>query len=271
MKNSRKVMTILQMCMSNYLNFVIEELKDPQKNLPRAIAISCTIVTVVYTFTIVSFHTILNVVEVQSSPAVAVEFANRMFGVMAWIMPVFVAMSTFGGVNGILFTSSRLFYAGAEYGQMPEMLTMIQVKRHTPVPAVLFMGLLSMVYLSSTEIYELIDYVGFATWIAIGLGVAVLPYLRYKAPEMHRPIKVPLIFPIIYILASIFITICPMIAKPVQTAYGALIIFTSVPVYFIFIYWKNKPKFISRISRNFTIFIQKLLITVPTESNPDDV
>jgi len=34
-------------------------------------------------------------------------FAQRMYGVMAWIMPVFVALSTFGGVNGILFTTAR--------------------------------------------------------------------------------------------------------------------------------------------------------------------
>jgi len=34
-------------------------------------------------------------------------FAERMYGFMAWIMPVFVALSTFGGVNGILFTTAR--------------------------------------------------------------------------------------------------------------------------------------------------------------------
>ena len=56
---------------------------------------------------------------------------------MAFLIPVFVALSTFGGVNGILLTSSRLFYAGACEGQMPEILSMIQVNKMTPAPAVL--------------------------------------------------------------------------------------------------------------------------------------
>lgn len=62
--------------------------------------------------------------------------------------------------------SLRLFYAGAMEGQMPEILTMIQVKRMTPTPAVLFMAFLSLVYLGSSNIYALISYVGFATWVS---------------------------------------------------------------------------------------------------------
>ena len=56
----------------NYLNFVIEELQDPVKNLPRAIAISCILVTVVYVMTNVAFYTTLSVPEVLGSEAVAV-------------------------------------------------------------------------------------------------------------------------------------------------------------------------------------------------------
>ena len=91
----------------NYLNFVIEELKDPHKNLPKAIFISVTLCTVVYSLTIIAFHSTLSVSDVLEAEAVGVTFADHLYGYMAWIMPVFVALSTFGGVNGILFTSSR--------------------------------------------------------------------------------------------------------------------------------------------------------------------
>ena len=64
-------------------------------------------------------------------------FAKVLYGPMAFLVPVFVALSTFGGVNGILLTSSRLFYAGACEGQMPEILSMIQVNKMTPAPAVI--------------------------------------------------------------------------------------------------------------------------------------
>merc|ERR1719414_2318177 len=184
---------------------------------------------------------------------------------MAFMIPIFVAMSTFGGVNGILLTSSRLFYAGACEGQMPEILSMIQVNKNTPAPAVLSVAALSLVYLTSSNIFALINYTGFATWVSIGLAVFCLPWLRWKHPEWERPIKVSLIFPALYILATIFITIVPMVASPVETGIGIAIIATGVPVYFVFVYWKNKPKFILQLSGIFTSAIQKLLIVLPKE------
>lgn len=246
----------------NYLNFIIEELKDPVKNLPRAIAISCTLVTVVYVFTNVSFYTILSPEEVLGSEAVAVTYADRVFGMFAWTIPVFVALSTFGAVNGILLTSSRLFYAGACEGQMPEILTMIQIQRLTPTPAVLIMALLSMLYLTSSNIFALINYVGFATWLSIGAAVLCLPWLRWKQPNLPRPIKVNIIFPIFYLLATIFVVVVPMIASPVETGYGCLMILSSIPVYCIFIAWRNKPKWFNHTMGGFTQSLQKLMMVV---------
>ncbi|XP_059083556.1 Y+L amino acid transporter 2-like isoform X5 [Tigriopus californicus] len=229
----------------NYLNFVIEELQDPVKNLPRAIAISCVLVTLVYVFTNIAFYTTLSVPEVLGSEAVAVTFAERMYGSWAFMIPIFVAMSTFGGVNGILLTSSRLFYAGACEGQMPEILSMIQVNKMTPAPAVLVV-------------------------VSIGLAVFCLPYLRWKHPEWERPIKVSLIFPIIYCLATVYITIVPMIASPVETGIGIAIILTGVPVYFIFVYWKNKPQVIQKLSDGFTKLLMKLIVVLPPKKSGAD-
>ena len=50
----------------NCLNFIIEEMRDPHRDLPRAIAISCTLCMLVYLLTIVAFHTTLSVSEVSS-------------------------------------------------------------------------------------------------------------------------------------------------------------------------------------------------------------
>eukprot|EP00092_Neocalanus_flemingeri_P080114 GFUD01099901.1.p1 GENE.GFUD01099901.1~~GFUD01099901.1.p1 ORF type:complete len:501 (+),score=135.96 GFUD01099901.1:85-1587(+) len=249
----------------NYLNFVIEELQDPVRNLPRAIAISIILVTVVYVLTNVAFYTTLTVPEVLGSEAVAVTFAKVLYGPMAFMIPVFVAMSTFGGVNGILLTSSRLFYAGACEGQMPEIFSMIQVDKMTPAPAVLVSAFLSLCYLCSSDIFSLINYVGFATWVSIGLAVFCLPYLRWKHPEWERPIRVQLIFPIIYIIASIFITIVPMIASPVETGIGTAIIMTGIPVYFIFVAWKDKPVVIKKMLGTGTEFLQKLIMVLPKD------
>lgn len=245
----------------NYLNFVIEELKDPVRNLPRAIYISITLVTVSYVLANVAFFTTLSPAEVLGSEAVAVTFADHLYGKAAFLIPIFVALSTFGTVNGILFTSARLFYAGALEGQMPEILTMIQVQRMTPAPAVLFMALLSLCYLFSSNIFMLISYVGFATWISIGLAVLCVPWLRWKCPDMERPIKVNLFFPIIYIIATIFITIVPMIAAPVETGYGCAIIATGIPVYFIFIK-ARKPEGIRKMLNSWTLCLQKVFVVV---------
>ncbi|ELU06758.1 hypothetical protein CAPTEDRAFT_193964 [Capitella teleta] len=249
----------------NYLNYVVEELQDPYKNLPRASWASITIVTVVYVLTNIAYFTTVSPAEMLASSAVAVTFAERLYGVMWWIMPVFVALSTFGGVNGILFTTARLFFVGSREGHMPEVLSYVQVHRMTPAPAVIFMGLSSLVYLSSTDMYKLINYVAFVNWLAIGLAVFALLWFRWKRPEMERPIKVGLVWPILYCAFSVFLVVVPLYASPLETGMGCVIIASGIPVYLIFVKWQNKPKAFLSVMNKFNMGIQKLLMVVPEE------
>ncbi|EPB69758.1 hypothetical protein ANCCEY_11150 [Ancylostoma ceylanicum] len=97
----------------SYLNFVTEELKDPYRNLPRAIYISLPAVTLIYMFVNMAYFAVLSIDEILESDAVAVTFAKKVMGPFAPLVPLFVACSCIGSLNGILFTSSRMFFAGA--------------------------------------------------------------------------------------------------------------------------------------------------------------
>lgn len=65
-------------------------------------------------------------------------FGDRMFGPVAWLIPVFVALSCFGGVNGVIFTSARLFATGADEGHLPSFFSLVHYKQQTPIPSLLF-------------------------------------------------------------------------------------------------------------------------------------
>lgn len=123
----------------NYLNYVTEELKDPYRNLPRAICISMPIVTVTYVVTNIAYFVVLSREDILSSEAVAVTFGDKMLGWFSFLMPIFVACSTFGSLNGAIFASSRLFFVGAREGHLPQAIALIDVKRLTPVPSLVFM------------------------------------------------------------------------------------------------------------------------------------
>lgn len=80
---------------------------------------------------------------------------------------------------------------------------------------------------------------------------------------MERPIRVHLFFPFLYLILTCVITLLPMLAKPVETAIGFSMILASVPVYLVFIYWKNKPRWMAEITGEGNNWLQRLLVVLP--------
>ncbi|XP_011371104.1 large neutral amino acids transporter small subunit 2 isoform X2 [Pteropus vampyrus] len=238
---------------------------DLQRNLPRAIFISIPLVTFVYVFANVAYVTAMSPQELLASNAVAVTFGEKLLGVMAWIMPISVALSTFGGVNGSLFTSSRLFFAGAREGHLPSVLAMIHVKRCTPIPALLFTCISTLLMLVTSDIYTLINYVGFINYLFYGVTVAGQIVLRWKKPDIPRPIKINLLFPIIYLLFWAFLLVFSLWSEPVVCGIGLAIMLTGVPVYFLGVYWQHKPKCFNNFIKLLTLVSQKMCVVVYPE------
>uniref|UniRef100_A0A3Q2ZF22 Solute carrier family 7 member 10a n=1 Tax=Kryptolebias marmoratus TaxID=37003 RepID=A0A3Q2ZF22_KRYMA len=235
----------------NFLNYVTEEVVDPRKNLPRAIYISIPLVTLVYTMTNIAYFTSMTPEELLTSNAVAVTFGQKLLGMFSWVMPISVALSTFGGINGYLFTSSRLCFSGAREGHLPYLLAMIHLKNCTPIPALLLCCIATILILCVGETHNLINYVSFINYLSYGVTIAALLYLRKTRPNLARPIKVSILVPISYLIFWAVLLCFSLYSEPVVCGLGMVIMLTGVPVFFIGVQWKEKPKWVYNVLGEF--------------------
>ncbi|TGZ70434.1 hypothetical protein CRM22_003194 [Opisthorchis felineus] len=247
----------------NCLNCMIEEMKNPRRDLPIAITVSCLIITVIYTMANVAYATVLTIPEILNSDAVAVSFAIRIYGPAWWIMPIFVAFSTFGGVNGTVMTTSRIFFVASQQNQMPKLLSFLQTSNLTPIPAIMLMCGVTIIYVAIGEISSLMNYLGFVKWLSIGISVLIVIIFRFTRRTMERPVKVPIVFPLIFVAVTLFLVIFTFVGAPTEALIGLAMVFSGAVVYVIGKVWRHTPQSLRKFTHDVTVGSQKLLRLVP--------
>nr|CAH0108377.1 unnamed protein product [Daphnia galeata] len=149
-------------------------------------------------------------------------------------------------------------------GHSPDFLSYIHIEKKTPVAPILLTSLLGILMIIPGDIASLIDFFGFAISIFYCAAMVALIVMRYTKKDEHRPIKVPIIIPVIVMVVSAILVIAPIAVAPqVQYFYVLLFIFAGLIFYVPFVYYKKTVPGIN----SFTIFLQKLLEIVPTVSH----
>jgi L-type amino acid transporter 9 len=245
----------------NTANFMTEEIINPKRNLPLAICIGMPLVIIAYVLTNISYFSVMSIEEMISSPAVAITWAERVIPSVAWIIPIFVALSTFGTGNGSLFSGGRLMYAAARNEHMPGVISMVHVEKYTPVPAIALSILLAIIFLLPGNIGALIDFVSFLQWIFYGMAFLTVVIFRYrkKYKDLDRSFKVPLFIPIIAFVFAIFLVVVPIITDPrIEFLFAVILIVVGYLVYIPMVHFKVRFGFMKPVTKFFQLYLMSV-------------
>ena len=248
---------------------VTEEMHNLERNLFLSIITGIPFVIVCYLAVNCSLMTVLNTKQLGSSETVAITFVQKILGKkVAYIMPIFVALSCYGAANGTVFACGRLTLAASREGHMPDVLSMIHRKRLTPIPAVILTSVIAgcMLAPDGSSLESLVGFFNFTCWTMYGLSIFAVIVLRIRKPHLVRPYKVWIITPIVMTLVSLLLVAFPFINKPVESAIALAAVLSGLPVYFIFVYKEaSHPQCFKNLREATTKFLKRRMNLSPCQ------
>lgn len=171
--------------------FCAGEVRDPQRNVPRATVLGMFIVTGIYLGLNLAYCWVLPAELMAQSKLVAADVAERITsGGGQWIAAV-VMISTFGANNATVLASARVYFTMARRNLFPALLGRVHPRFHTPAASLVVQGLWSIALVFTGTFDTLTDTLIFVSWIFYGLGAYGVFVLRRKEPDTPRPYKVP--------------------------------------------------------------------------------
>lgn len=244
-------------------NFVAEEIRDPVRNLPRALIIGVLVVAAAYLLVNVTYLRTLGVEGLAQSTAPAADAMAARFGASGrTLIAAGIAISTAGFLNVVILVTPRVYQAMARDGIFFRALATLHPRTRTPVAAILLQGAWSIVLVLSGTYGELLDWVTFADWIFFGATAATLFAYRRRTMDGRRPrgedadrsmahraggpaddAARPFLAPLhpwstlLFLLAAAYVVVGAVISNPGNAMRGTLVLLAGVPVY---LFWRRR-------------------------------
>jgi APA family basic amino acid/polyamine antiporter len=214
------------------------ELKNPKKDLPRAIVGGLLIVMAAYILINMAYLFVLPASALAATKTPATDVATILFGAMGGkVITVGILISIFGALNGNVLTGMRVPYAMALENKLPgsKWLAKVNPKTGTPINAGILIGAIAIFMTLLGNFNQLTDLLVFVLWIFYVMTFIAVMVLRKTQPDLVRPYKVPLypVVPLIAIIGGLYIIINTMFTQPMNAGLGLLITVLGLPIYFM--------------------------------------
>jgi APA family basic amino acid/polyamine antiporter len=232
----------------NAAAYIAEEIRDPGKNVPRALALGTLAVIVVYVLLNLLYLFVLPVNQLaQVKGSVLDVIADRLLGQIAGhVMGLVSIISLAASISANVFAGPRVYYAMARDGLFLPAASRVHPRYKTPAAAIVAQAIWSSLLVLTGSASALTNYTGFSIILFGGIAVGALFILRYREPDAPRPFRAlgyP-VAPAIFIIAMALIVCNALwtdLVLPVTrnqpwgpSAAGLIVIGLGVPIYLLF-------------------------------------
>ncbi len=224
------------------------EMKNPGRDLPRAIIGGVSIIMFVYIIINIAYIWVIPADELMniSSPATAV--AEKIFGYFGGLLiKIGIIISVIGAANGFLMSGSRVCYQLAEQKTLPFSAVLSKINsRHVPTNSIILIGVLGCLFCIGGTFDMLTNLAVFSCWIFYTLTFTAVISYRKKRPDLVRKYKVPLypVIPILAIISGVYVILSQIFwsgTEAMLLSIGSIIVtLIGLPVYFLVKRYYNK-------------------------------
>lgn len=234
----------LVLCLFSYsgayfVTHVAEEVREPEKNIPRAILVGFSIVMLLYLAINMAYLVVLPFDEVQGSSHIASDVMARVLGPNGAVITAFaIFCSAIGVLNAQLLNYPRIVFAVARDGLFFRRFADVGAHSRAPVKAILLFGLLAAIYAASGSYVQILNVVAFVAHFFISLAVLAVIVLRIREPQLPRPYKVwgyPFT-PVAFLVVSVIYLGNLLLTRTGSVLIGIAIVLAGIPFYW---YWKK--------------------------------
>lgn len=226
----------------NAVIYIAGEVKEPEKNLPRALLLANLIVIGLYLAINLVYIYAVPVTEMKGALRVSEVATTALFGYQtsAWITAI-ITISILGALNVVTMIGPRIYYAMAQDGLFFKRLARVHPTFGTPVNAIILQAIWACFLIITGTFGTLFTYVSVIITLFSALTVGSVIVLRWKRPDLRRPYKLwgyPIV-PVLFILAHLWIVWGSVTEKPWESLWGVFIVALGVPAYLI---WQNRQE-----------------------------